>query len=110
MLTLVTVPLAGVKQGGPQVLSHLAASPVMLMSCPDAPTLSVHVSPPAATTPRATSTRITDRCTDTASATLTVRQPLHYRSPHRQQTVREFLLLSGVGRHGGRRQCRPGRP
>src|SRR5581483_9417823 len=63
--TEVTVPLAGVKHGGPHVLSHLAASPVTLMSWPAAATTSVHESPPAATTPTATSTRITDRRTAT---------------------------------------------
>ena len=78
--TGVTVPLAGVKQGGPQVLSHLAASPVTLMSCPAAPTTtSAHTSPPAAITPTATSTRITDPRTDTCPPKRDRCQPLHYR-------------------------------
>ena len=63
--TAVTVPLAGVKHGGPHVLSHLPASPVTLMSWPAAPTTSAHASPAPANMPTTTSTRITDRRTDT---------------------------------------------
>ena len=68
-VTWVTVPLDGVKQGGPQFLSHLPGSRVALISLPAAATRSVQAIPPAATTATATSTRIPDRRTDTCLPT-----------------------------------------
>jgi hypothetical protein len=91
-LIWVTVPLAGVKQGGPQVLSHLAGSAVALISLPAAATRSAQAIPPAATTTTDSRTRITERPTDTCLPFGCGAMNTILRRQHRQQVLADFSL------------------